>query len=111
MSESPPNPYAEWRRLLSLPRIDGYMDEPMAGFWRVRFGAKNEWIPFATFWSEGELVGVRFGKLVSPYEHWTRYAYNPISESVYRAVAEQGKPWPARQYLKGEYPDEQHNAA
>ena len=82
--------YAEWRHLLSLPRIDGYMDEPMAGFWRVRFGSDNGYVPFATFWQDGELLALRLGESSSPYEHWPRYAYRPITESIYRAVAEQG---------------------
>lgn len=101
--------YADWWRLLHTPRIDGYMDEPMAGFWRVRHGAKKEFVPFSTFWEDGKLVGVLFGRRVDPMQFWTYYAYHPISESVYRAVAEQGKPWPKNP--REEYRDEQHSAA
>lgn len=87
--------YAKWRAYLAMERnVETIRGEPCAGFWRVRYGAHNEWTPLATFPHEGRMIGVILGRQVDPVEFWPVYARRPISESVYRAVADRGEPWP-----------------
>lgn len=104
--------YAYWTALPKLA-LDGSMepgkgtvtapnvDDPTPGFYRLK--RHGQWIPVAVwpkrnglegpdglgFKIGGEVVGAQVGTA-----RWQDYCDNPITESVYRAVAESGEGWP-----------------
>jgi hypothetical protein len=92
------DPYAQWRKYLAGEGLRDYVRGLHAGFYRVRFGVKNEWTPLAIFEHEGELGGLLLGEWFSEEELdgfglWPRAARMPITEVQYRAMAENGRTW------------------
>jgi hypothetical protein len=67
--------------------------DPQPGFYR-RKRKGGAWDPAAIFWHDDKLVCVIAGRVYDAAEQWTRLYPNPITEDVYRAVAEGGEPWP-----------------
>lgn len=99
--ESTMNAYAFWQSALKGEKPTGIVDDPQAGFWRLKRG--RVWLPVAV-WPKGnglegaaalgfkignEVVGSNMGA-----ELWPGYCANPVTEAVYRAVAERGENWP-----------------
>lgn len=87
------NNYTYWTNALAGnfgPVHDG---EPQLGFYRqrVKHGTDK---PIAIWHDSGTTYAVAGGAGVDPNEIWTYVCRNPITEVVYRAVAERGEPWP-----------------
>jgi len=60
---------------------------------RLRRG--GDWIPVAIFREDdGEVLALCKGELKDAFEVWTWCCRYPVDYEVYRAVAEEGKPWP-----------------
>lgn len=98
--------YEFWKSALAAkqsgtPLPIATVDDPQCGFWRTKRG--SSWVPVAV-WPKGnglqgpdalgfkigtEVVGANMGT-----ELWSHYCAHPITEAVYRAVAERGENWP-----------------
>lgn len=77
-------------QLSAIGASDGY---PQPGFYRKR--NKDGWdTPVAIWETEGGMVAVAGSQPVNPVEIWTWVCSWPVSEDVWREVAELGKPWP-----------------
>lgn len=94
--------YDQWRRWLAGQDNREYVRGLKCGFYRARYGASDEWKPLAIFEKDGELVGLFLGELytedelLNEIEIWPRAARHPISETLYREIAENGGSWPPR---------------
>lgn len=83
--------------------------EPQTGFWRKRNKSGND-VPVA-IWHDGhEMVALIDGKLGSAADIWTWVCDWPITEEVYRAVAEKGQPWPGSDPVVEEQVGVGHNS-
>lgn len=93
--------YAYWKAALAGQKPEANPDNPQPGFYRTKRG--TGWVPVAV-WPKGngltgpdalgfkinrETVGANMGA-----ELWSHYCAHPITEAVYRAVAERGENWP-----------------
>src|SRR3954468_751740 len=93
--------YSQWRRWLRGEDTRNYVRGLHPGFYRAKYGAADEWFPLAVFAIENELYGLFLNQILTDDELqemrvWPQAARHPIEESVYRAVAEQGQPWPPK---------------
>lgn len=83
--------------------------EPQAGFWRKRNKSGRD-VPVA-IWHDGhEMVALIDGKLGNADDIWTWVCDWPIHEDVYRAVAENGQPWPGSDPVVEEQVGVGHNS-
>jgi hypothetical protein len=71
----------------------GITSEPQSGFYRKRNKDASD-TPVAIWNGEQGVVSLAADNPVDPNEIWTWCCDWPISEAVYRAVAENGQPWP-----------------
>lgn len=93
--------YDYWKAALAGQNPVANVDDPQPGFYRLK--RHNRWVPVAV-WPTGNtkggqpLLGFKFGtEQVGPNvgtEQWSHYCANPVTEAVYRAVAERGENWP-----------------
>jgi hypothetical protein len=101
------DPYAYWKSALAGEKPKMFVDQPEAGFYRKfvkerdakgnnkRVASKD--LPVAVFIDDCDMVAVIGQRDVTGdelNELWSYIAGNPISEEIYRAVAERGEPWP-----------------
>jgi len=88
--------YSYWQDALAGKNPAAVVDEPQCGFYRMKRG--TTWVPVAVYPSVGFGMGFKIGREVvgrnMGVELWPSYCANPITEAVYRAVAERGEPWP-----------------
>ena len=84
--------------------------EPHSGFWRKRNKDGADY-PVA-IWHDGERrVALSNNRSVDPEEIWTWCCDWPISEAMYRAVAEEGKDWPGSDpIVQGQVASVGHNS-
>lgn len=88
--------YAYWKSALAGAKPQIIIDEPMPGFYRSR---RKTGLPTPlAIWSENGEVKGRLGDQDLTRDRlnelWSFCATHPITEEVYRAVAERGEPWP-----------------
>jgi hypothetical protein len=70
-------------------------NDPQCGYYRMRWRRGGEWIPVAIFREDdGEVLALCKGEMKDAFEVWTWCCRYPVDYEVYRAVAEEGKPWP-----------------
>lgn len=97
--------WANWKRRLAGEKPPIVNETPEAGFYRLTFRdkttSKYSYEPVAFFPVPGGMlleckvgIGAKRYTPEHPGEIWNRCADAPISEQVYRAVAERGEPWP-----------------
>lgn len=84
-----------WRKALQGSFGPIHENDPQPGYWRTRPRRGHPGEPVA-IWREpdGSLQAVRAGRPADPFAVWTWCCRNPVSEEVYRYVAEQGGRWP-----------------
>jgi hypothetical protein len=93
--------YDFWQRALAGETQDIHEGHAHPGFYRIRFRDKKtgavSYKPCA-YWLDGDKIKCRVGDKdldeLTALEQWKWAATNPITEEVYRAVAECGEPWP-----------------
>ena len=82
-----------------------YADTPCAGFWRKQIKERDAkgnnkrvgWTAVAIFMNRGVMTGRVNGEDLTDDALETLWSYcskHPITEEVWRAVVEQGEPWP-----------------
>jgi len=73
-----------------------HADTPKCGFYRVRRDRNGGWKPIAIYQhQDGEFEALHDNdQLVDAAEIWSWACRNPITEELYRDVAENGNPWP-----------------
>lgn len=80
----------------TTPRPAIINEYPQAGFYRMK--RSKAWVPVAVWPAASGSLGFKFGHEVVGeqigIEQWPYYAANPITEEIYRAVAERGEHWP-----------------
>ena len=70
-------------------------NNPQCGYYRMRWRRDEDWVPVAIFQEDdGEIIALCKGKMKDAFEIWTWCCRYPVDYEVYRAVAEEGKPWP-----------------
>jgi hypothetical protein len=94
------NRYKFWQDSLAGLKPQITNEHPMPGFYRMKRG--TGWVPVAV-WPLGPSAGMaslgfkigheKVGADIGT-ERWPWYADHPITEDVYRAVAERGEQWP-----------------
>lgn len=85
--------YTYWQNALSGTFGAVHDGDPQPGFYRAR--NKDGIDDPVAIWSTGEaILAVKSGKTVDANDVWTHCCQKPISEAVYRAVAERGEAWP-----------------
>lgn len=89
-------------------------NDPQPGFYRKRVKSGSD-IPVAIWHTEMGLVALAGNDPADPFEIWSWVCSWPISEEVYRDVAENGKPWPddppvAEAKIGHNLPDDPHEA-
>jgi hypothetical protein len=95
------DPYHFWREALRGNFGPIHVDDPRPGFYRMKVVSEKAWTPVA-IWpgDDGQLVAMKHHFVVEApmicdaAETWNWCGAEPITEEQYRAVAEQGKPWP-----------------
>lgn len=98
--------YRLWKALLAGEKgWQAFSDSPCAGFWRKPVIQRDQngnnkrvgWTPVAIF-RDGETMVGRVGNEDMTGDSlstvWTHCLKHPITEEVWRAVAERGEPWP-----------------
>lgn len=97
------NEWDFWQRALAIgngrrltkdeARTLSLTHEPQTGFWRKRSKDGGD-VPVA-IWSDGEGMVAKIGdRMGDAAEIWTWCCDWPVTEEVYRSVAENGQPWP-----------------
>jgi hypothetical protein len=98
--------YSYWRDALAGKKPKAYVDQPELGFYRKGIYKKEAnvrakrvgWAPVAIFIDMAGKVTAAVGSVYVVDDHvnelWSFVCDNPISEEWYRAVSEEGKPWP-----------------
>jgi len=95
--------YAWWNKALEIgggrqlsreqQQALGVTHEPQSGFYRKRNKGGSD-IPVAIWGTPAGIVAVAGDNPADPVDIWTWVCSWPITEAVYRDVAENGKPWP-----------------
>ena len=107
------NSYTYWRNALMGQFGPIHENDPQCGYYRMRWRRSGEWIPVAIFREDdGEVLALCKGEMKDAFEVWTWCCRYPVDYEVYRAVAEEGKPWPEDSFIseladpeaKGPYP-------
>jgi len=104
--------YTYWHNALQGQFGPIHENDPQCGYYRMRVRRGGEWIPVAIFREDdGEVLALCKGEMKDAFEVWTWCCRYPVDYEVYRAVAEEGKPWPedifvglAEPAAKGSYP-------
>lgn len=94
--------YNFWRQRLAGDMSPATNEMPMCGFWRVRERKGGPFMPLAIYPSHSIGIVAWLGSHVSGRQiegeelndRWVWANANPISEDVYRRVAENGEWWP-----------------
>ncbi len=91
------NVWNHWQRRLAGEMLPLVNEQPECGFYRMKNRYNGVPTPVA-YWPSGSEVHCRIGgedvSVEKGQEVWSWCAKYPITEEAYRAVAEQGKPWP-----------------
>jgi hypothetical protein len=84
-----------WRAALAGAGVPVHENDPQPGYWRMRAGRGGPWLPVA-IWraADGLLKALRDGQPAEAQDLWTWCCQNPVAYETYRAVAEEGLPWP-----------------
>jgi hypothetical protein len=96
------NPWGWWQAKLAGKAVEMNPSNPHAGFYRQPhkefYGARRTFKPVAYWPGKNGKLNCRIGDVdVTPEvgeQIWERVGNNPVSEQAYRAVAENGEPWP-----------------
>lgn len=98
--------YDYWQAALAGQKPKPVVDQPELGFYRKGLYERNDkgnnrrvgWEPVAIWMNGATLILTHLGGDTSVRdrinEAWSYCCDNPISEEIYRAVAERGEPWP-----------------
>ena len=87
--------YTYWHNALMGQFGPIHENDPQCGYYRMRWRRGGEWIPVAIFREDdGEVLALCKGEMKDAFEVWTWCCRYPVDYEVYRAVAEEGKPWP-----------------
>ena len=87
--------YTYWHNALMGQFGPIHENDPQCGYYRMRLRRGGEWIPVAIFREDdGEVLALCKGEMKDAFEVWTWCCRYPVDYEVYRAVAEEGKPWP-----------------
>jgi len=77
-------------------------NDPQCGYYRMKLRRGGDWIPVAIFREDdGEVLALCKGEMKDAFEVWTWCCRYPVDYEVYRAVAEEGKPWPEDVLVSG----------
>jgi len=77
-------------------------NDPQCGYYRMRWRRGGEWMPVAIFREDDvEVLALSKGEMKDAFEVWTWCCRYPVDYEVYRAVAEEGKPWPEDVLVSG----------
>jgi hypothetical protein len=84
-----------WRAALTGEAAPLHENDPQPGYWRLRAARGGPWLPVA-IWREpdGSLKALKAGRPAEAQDLWVWCCRNPIAYETYRAVAEEGLPWP-----------------
>ena len=96
------DPWQWWREKLAGEPVEMNPGNPHAGFYRQpqkeHYGARKTFKPIAYWPGENGKLNCRIGDVDVPPETgeelWQWVGHHPVTEEAYRAVAEDGKPWP-----------------
>jgi hypothetical protein len=96
------NSYTYWHNALLGQFGPVHENDPQCGYYRMRWRRGGEWIPVAIFREDdGEVLALCKGEMKDAFEVWTWCCRYPVDYEVYRAVAEEGKPWPEEVLVRG----------
>jgi hypothetical protein len=96
------NPYTYYQSALKGIFGPIHENDPQCGYYRMRWRRGGEWIPVAIFRADdGEVLALCKGEMKDAFEVWTWCCRYPVDYEVYRAVAEEGKPWPEDVLVSG----------
>lgn len=106
------DPYAFWKSALAGDKPAPSIDDPKPGFYRSRRRGAVP-LPLA-IWMAGDEVCGRLGDQDLTRDRlnevWSYACENPITEEVYRAVAERGEVWPDMDAtVTGQLAEQGHN--
>jgi|GEM_PF-1778968 len=94
--------YTYWHNALSGNFGPIHENDPHCGYYRMRWRRGGDWIPVAIFREDdGEVLALCKGEMKDAFEVWTWCCRYPVDYEVYRAVAEEGKPWPEDFFVSG----------
>ena len=94
--------YTYWRNALMGQFGPIHENDPQCGYYGMRRRRGGEWIPVAIFREDdGEVLALCKGEMKDAFEVWTWCCRYPVDYEVYRAVAEEGKPWPEDSFIGG----------
>lgn len=85
-----------WHSTLHGKSLPIHENDPQEGWYRTRPQKGYRSLP-VRIWRDGvsgELLALRDGRRVDPYEIWTWVCMNPVSLEAYEAVVEKGVRWP-----------------
>ena len=94
--------YTYWHNALMGQFGPIHENDPQCGYYRMRLRRGGEWVPVAIFREDdGEVIALCKGEMKDAFEVWTWCCRYPVHYEVYRAVAEEGKPWPEDVMVSG----------
>ena len=94
--------YTYWRNALMGQFGPIHENDPQCGYYRMRWRRGGEWIPVAIFREDdGEVLALCKGEMKDAFEVWTWCCRYPVDYEVYKAVAEEGEPWPEDVLVSG----------
>jgi hypothetical protein len=84
-----------WHSTLQGKSLAIHENDPQEGWYRTRPRKGYRSLPVRIWRDEGsgELLALRDGKIVDPYEVWTWVCLNPVSVEAYEEVLERGGRW------------------
>ena len=85
-----------WHSTLQGKSLPIHENDPQEGWYRTRPRKGYRSLPVKIWRDEGtgELLALRDGRRVDPYEVWTWVCLNPVSVEAYQDVLERGGRWP-----------------
>ncbi len=85
-----------WHLTLQGKSLPIHENDPQEGWYRTlpRKGYRSLAVMIWRDEGSGELLALRDGQGVDPYEVWTWVCMNPVSVEAYEAVVEKGAAWP-----------------
>jgi len=85
-----------WHSTLQGKSLPIHENDPQEGWYRTRPRKGYRSLPVRIWRDEGsgELLALRDGKRVDPFEVWTWVCLNPVSVEAYEDVLERGGRWP-----------------